>query len=53
MAVKHNARLECTVCHNINYLTFRNAKTVPTKLELNKYCKHCQKATPHKETKAK
>jgi len=50
---KRQARLECTVCKNINYLTFRNPKSVPEKLNLSKFCKHCRKVTPHKETKAK
>ncbi|MDR1234535.1 MAG: 50S ribosomal protein L33 [Mycoplasmataceae bacterium] len=53
MAVKRQVRLECTVCHNINYLTKRNTKSVPEKLELKKYCKKCRKVTLHKETKAK
>lgn len=53
MAVKHNVRLECTECHEINYLTTRNAKKVPEKLELKKFCKKCRKQTIHKETKKK
>ncbi|MDR0752988.1 MAG: 50S ribosomal protein L33 [Mycoplasmataceae bacterium] len=50
---QRRVRLECTVCKNINYLTFRNNKTAPEKLELNKFCKHCRKVTLHKETKSK
>ncbi|MDR2636467.1 MAG: 50S ribosomal protein L33 [Mycoplasmataceae bacterium] len=50
---KRQARLECTVCKHINYLTFRNPKSTPEKLELNKYCKWCRKETKHKETKSK
>jgi large subunit ribosomal protein L33 len=50
---KRGVRLECTVCKQINYLTFRNPKTTTEKLELNKFCKKCKKVTPHKETKAK
>ncbi|GMO14448.1 MAG: 50S ribosomal protein L33 [Mycoplasmoidaceae bacterium] len=50
---KRQARLECTVCKNINYLTFRNPKTTVEKLQLNKFCKKCKKVTPHKETKSK
>ncbi|MDR0985428.1 MAG: 50S ribosomal protein L33 [Mycoplasmataceae bacterium] len=53
MAQKRQVRLECTVCHSINYLTKRNTKAVPDKLELNKFCKKCRKVTLHKETKAK
>ncbi len=53
MAVKRQVRLECTECKHINYLTKRNPKSTPDKLELKKYCKYCKKTTVHKETKAK
>ncbi|MDR3257493.1 MAG: 50S ribosomal protein L33 [Mycoplasmataceae bacterium] len=53
MAQKRHVRLECTICHNINYLTKRNPKSEPEKLELKKYCNNCRKVTLHKETKAK
>ncbi|MFA4842272.1 MAG: 50S ribosomal protein L33 [Candidatus Omnitrophota bacterium] len=43
--------LECTVCKNRNYTTTKNKKLQQEKLELNKYCKSCQKHTPHKEIK--
>lgn len=47
--------LECTVCHNLNYQTRKNKKTAATgprkRLELAKFCKHCRKKQPHKETK--
>jgi large subunit ribosomal protein L33 len=51
--VKRQVRLECTECHDINYLTFRNPKTAPEKLELHKFCPKCRKVTLHKETKKK
>lgn len=53
MAVKHTVRLECTECKEINYLTSRNNKSVPEKLELKKYCPRCKRVTLHKETKKK
>ncbi|MDR0545508.1 MAG: 50S ribosomal protein L33 [Mycoplasmataceae bacterium] len=53
MAIKRQVRLECTECKSINYLTYRNPKSVPEKLELKKFCKKCKKVTLHKETKAK
>ena len=53
MAVKRQIRLECNECHEINYLTKKNAKKHPDKMELNKYCSRCQKTTLHKETKKK
>lgn len=53
MAVKRSIRLECGECKEINYLTFKNSKKHPEKLELNKFCKKCRKTNPHKETKKK
>lgn len=53
MADKKSIRLECSVCKEINYLTFKNSKKHPEKLELNKYCSRCRKSVVHKETKKK
>ncbi|MBD5445768.1 MAG: 50S ribosomal protein L33 [Mycoplasma sp.] len=53
MAVKRGIRLECSSCNEINYLTFKNSKKHPEKLELKKYCSRCQKSQLHKETKKK
>jgi large subunit ribosomal protein L33 len=30
----------------------KNKKNTTDKLQLSKYCRHCRKHTPHKETKA-
>ncbi len=43
--------LQCTVCKEINYRTEKNKKNTTERLELNKFCKKCKKATPHKEKK--
>ena len=43
--------LACTECKQRNYSTNKNKKNTPDKLELKKYCPHCRKHTPHKETK--
>ncbi len=53
MAVKKCVRLECKECKEINYLTKKNQKAHPDKLELNKYCSRCRKSTSHIETKKK
>ncbi|PWB38333.1 MAG: 50S ribosomal protein L33 [Parcubacteria group bacterium] len=45
------AKLECTVCHAINYYSTRNKKTIKERLEKKKHCTHCKKHTLHKETK--
>jgi large subunit ribosomal protein L33 len=44
--------LQCTECKNRNYSTMKNKKNTTDKLQLSKYCRHCRKHTPHKETKA-
>ena len=55
MANKKGARnsiiLKCTVCGNENYITSKNRKEHPDRLEIKKYCKFCKKETVHKEKK--
>lgn len=52
--------LECTECNtNINkrsagvnrYSTTKNRRNNPNRLELKKFCPHCNSHTLHKETK--
>jgi len=53
--------LECIECRNAlaqqrskgvsRYITTKNRKNVPNKIELLKYCKYCNKKTVHKEIK--
>lgn len=43
--------LKCTVCGEENYLTSKNKKKHPDRLELNKYCPVCKKMTLHREKK--
>ena len=43
--------LACTECKQRNYTTTKNKRTKPEKFEFSKYCRFCQKHTPHKETK--
>ncbi|CAM9111377.1 unnamed protein product [Chrysoparadoxa australica] len=52
--------LECTECHtNVNkrsagisrYATTKNRRNTPSRLELRKFCTHCNRHTIHKETK--
>jgi large subunit ribosomal protein L33 len=55
MAKKSEARgvidLACTVCQNRNYTSSKNKRNDTQRMELNKYCSHCRKQTPHRETK--
>lgn len=43
--------LTCSVCLSRNYTTKKNKKTHTARLELNKFCKKCDKHTLHKETR--
>ncbi|MCD6097126.1 50S ribosomal protein L33 [bacterium] len=51
MSQENLIKLECSECHQINYYTRKNKKTLKNRLELKKFCKHCKKHTIHKETK--
>ncbi|MDC4163414.1 50S ribosomal protein L33 [Mycoplasma bradburyae] len=53
MAQKRGTRLGCDTCNEINYITRKNAKKNPEKLNLHKYCSRCRQATMHKEVKRK
>ncbi|WP_425382411.1 50S ribosomal protein L33 [Spiroplasma endosymbiont of Melieria omissa] len=43
--------LICTVCLNRNYHTYKNKIKYKERIELKKYCEHCQKHTLHKESR--
>ena len=41
--------MKCTECGNENYLTEKEKKNNPDRLELKKFCPKCRKMTVHKE----
>jgi large subunit ribosomal protein L33 len=43
--------LACTECKQRNYNTTKEKKNQPDRLELKKYCRFCNKHTPHRETR--
>ena len=43
---RDNIVLQCQ-----NYVTTKNKKTTPDRLEFSKFCRRCRKHTDHKETK--
>lgn len=43
--------MACTECKRRNYMTTKNKKTTPDRLEMKKYCSFCKTHTLHKETK--
>lgn len=43
--------LACTECKRRNYISNKNKKNNPDRIELKKYCKFCRTSTVHKETR--
>ena len=48
---RDNIILVCTECSEQNYITTKNKKAHPEKMEIKKYCPRCNKMTNHKEKK--
>ena len=43
--------LACNDCKERNYVSEKNRRNDPNRLEFKKYCPRCQKHTLHRETK--
>ncbi len=43
--------LACTECKQRNYSNMKNKRTNPDRMEINKYCRFCDKHTLHRETR--
>ncbi len=48
---RDNVILQCTECKERNYVTTKNKKTTPDRLEFKKFCRRCRCHTVHKENK--
>ncbi len=46
-----NITLECTECKERNYLSKKNRRNNPDRLELKKFCPRERKVTLHREVK--
>ncbi|MGO4960917.1 50S ribosomal protein L33 [Jeotgalibaca porci] len=46
-----NITLECTECKERNYLSKKNKRNNPDRLELKKFCPRERKVTLHREVK--
>jgi len=46
-----NVTLACTETGDRNYITTKNKRTNPERIELKKYCPRLKKHTLHRETK--
>ncbi len=52
LKVKRKAvHLECSDCKNRNYRYYRNRDAKKPRLEMQKFCKTCQKHTMHVEAR--
>ena len=49
--VRPKITLACTECKNRNYITRKNRRNTPDRVELNKFCAKCGKYQPHRETR--
>jgi large subunit ribosomal protein L33 len=49
--VRPKITMACTVCKNRNYITKKNRRNDPDRLELAKFCSTCGKHTEHRETR--
>ena len=43
--------LACNDCKQRNYVSKKNRKNDPDRLNMNKYCRFCKKHTEHRETR--
>jgi large subunit ribosomal protein L33 len=49
--VRPKITLACVDCKNRNYITKKNRRNDPDRLEMNKFCPKCNKHTAHRETR--
>ena len=49
--VRPKITLACTECKERNYITKKNRRNDPDRMELNKFCPRCRKHTAHRETR--
>ena len=50
-SIRPKVTLACTQCKERNYITKKNRRNTPDRLELKKYCPRCKASTVHKETR--
>ena len=49
--IRPKITLACTECKERNYITKKNRRNDPDRLELAKHCRRCNKHTAHRETR--
>ena len=46
--IRPGITLACTECKERNYITTKNRRNTPDRLELKKFCSRCRKQTAHR-----
>jgi large subunit ribosomal protein L33 len=49
--MRDQVHLACNECKRRNYITTKNKRLHPDRVEYKKYCRHCRRHTAHKETR--
>ena len=49
--VRPKITLACTECKERNYITKKNRRNSPDRLDMKKYCPRCNSHTGHRETR--
>jgi large subunit ribosomal protein L33 len=49
--IRPKITLACQECKHRNYITRKNRRNDPDRLEMSKYCPFCRKHQPHRETR--
>ena len=49
--IRPKITMACTECKERNYITKKNRRNDPDRMELAKFCPRCGKHTPHRETR--
>jgi large subunit ribosomal protein L33 len=49
--IRPKITMACTDCKHRNYITRKNRRNDPDRLELKKFCPNCGKHTAHRETR--
>jgi large subunit ribosomal protein L33 len=49
--VRPKITMACQVCKHRNYITKKNRRNDPDRLDLQKFCSNCGRHTDHRETR--
>ncbi|MHB8339835.1 MAG: 50S ribosomal protein L33 [Mycobacteriales bacterium] len=49
--VRPKITMACQECKNRNYITRKNRRNDPDRMELRKFCPACRRHTAHRETR--